>query len=78
MKEKVNCKEVMSHICDSLGEELQSEKCLMIKDHLENCTCCQNYFSSVEQTIKFYKMYDITMPNEAHNKLMEKLGLDEA
>lgn len=75
MKEKVNCKDVMSHICESLGEELHSEKCLLIREHLEGCPNCQSYFNSVEKTIKFYKMYNIQMPHDAHNKLMEKLGL---
>ena len=31
---KVDCKEVMSHICDSLGEDLDSPKCVDIKTHL--------------------------------------------
>lgn len=75
MKEQVNCKDVMSHICESLGEELHSEKCQLIKEHLDNCPGCQNYFNSVEKTIKFYKLYNIQMPDEAHSKLMQKLGL---
>jgi predicted anti-sigma-YlaC factor YlaD len=75
MKENISCKEVMSHICESLGEDLNSEKCMAIREHLEDCPGCKNYFSSVEQTISFYKMYDIKMPDEAHNRLMEKLGL---
>ena len=75
MKEQINCKDVMGHICQSLGEELNSEKCVLIKEHLENCSGCQNYFTSVEKTIKFYKMYDIQMPDDAHDKLMQKLGL---
>jgi len=32
MNEKiVTCKEVMNYICESLGEDLNSEKCIAIK-----------------------------------------------
>jgi predicted anti-sigma-YlaC factor YlaD len=45
---KINCKDVMAHICDNLGEELNSPKCVEIKNHIENCDNCKNYFNSVE------------------------------
>ncbi len=72
-----NCKDVMSHICENLGEELQSEKCLAIKAHLDNCNQCQNYFNSVETTIEFYKKYNVNLTEEGHNRLIEFLGLKE-
>jgi len=30
-KEKITCKEVMKHVCESLGEDLNDEKCLGVK-----------------------------------------------
>jgi predicted anti-sigma-YlaC factor YlaD len=78
MKENtVNCKEVMSHICDSLGEDLNSPKCINIKDHLESCPSCQKYFESVDSTVKFYKKYNVELDNEGHNRLLSVLGLDD-
>jgi predicted anti-sigma-YlaC factor YlaD len=74
---KVSCKEVMSHICDSLGEDLNSPKCINIKDHLESCPSCQKYFESVESTVKFYKKYNVELDNEGHNRLLSVLGLDD-
>ena len=74
---KPTCKEVMSHICDNLGEELDSPKCIEIKSHLENCENCRNYFHSVETTIQFYKKYDVKISEEAHNRLIDFLGLKE-
>jgi len=73
---KITCKDVMHHICDSLGEEIDSPKYIAIKEHLGKCENCQNYFSSVESTIKFYKDYDVNLPAEMHNRLMKKLGLE--
>ena len=74
---KINCKEVMSHICDSLGEDLNSPKCLNIKAHLDNCPSCQKYFDSVDSTITFYKKYNVELDNEGHQRLLSVLGLDE-
>lgn len=73
----ITCKDVMSHVCESLGEELNSPRCIAIKEHLENCTHCQNYFNSVEQTIEFYRSYNVIMPEEAHERLFKLLNLDE-
>lgn len=78
MKEdKVSCKEVMNHICDSLGEELNSPKCVAIKEHLEHCDSCQKYYHSIELTIDLYKKYNINVSDEVHNRLMDSLGLNE-
>ena len=76
-KENVSCKDVMSHICDSLGEDLNSPKCINIKDHLENCPNCQKYFDSVDSTNKFYKKYNVELDNDGHERLLSVLGLKD-
>ncbi len=75
-KEKVSCREVMHHICDNLGEDLDSPKCQAIKEHLDNCENCQKYFDSVEKTIKFYKTYNVELKEDAHKRLLNYLGLE--
>lgn len=75
---KVTCLEVMSHICDSLGEDLNSDRCKDIKSHLEQCPECTNYFKSVQMTIEYYKKYNVELPKDAHNRLMSFLDLDES
>ncbi len=74
---KTTCKEVMHHICDNLGEDLDSPKCIAIKEHLENCSNCRNYFNSVDNTIKLYKMYNAELSEDSHKNLMDKLGLSD-
>ncbi len=76
-KNKVSCKEVMNHICDNLGEELNSPKCAAIKKHLDECPDCIQYFNSVEKTIEFYKLYNMEFNNDAHSRLMNVLGLKD-
>lgn len=74
---KITCKEAMKHVCQSLGEELNTEKCAAIKAHLEECVDCQNYFKSVEITIDCYRKYNVEIPEDAHKRLMKFLDLEE-
>lgn len=74
---KVSCKDVMEHICDSLGEELDSSKCVAIREHLEGCDNCTTYMKSVDTTIKFYKNYNAELSEESHNNLFDMLGLNK-
>jgi hypothetical protein len=77
MNKKILCKDVMSHICQTLGEDFNSPKCLEIKKHLAACPECIKYFKSIEKTIEFYKTYDCELSADAHKRLMETLGLDD-
>ena len=76
-KETVTCKDVANHICESLGEDLDSPRCRAIKEHMESCQSCNGYFNSVEKTIEFYKKYNVEIPADAHSRLMDCLGLDD-
>lgn len=78
MKEhNISCKDVMHHICDSLGEDLNSPKCKAIKEHLSECDGCQQYFHSINDTIKLYKDYNAELPDDSQKKLMDCLGLSD-
>ncbi len=72
---KITCQDVMQHICENLGSELNTEKCREIKQHLDNCPECQNYFKSVEITIDCYRRYNVELPDDAHKRLLDFLGL---
>lgn len=71
----LTCKEVMNYLCQSIGEDIDSEKCIAFKKHLENCIPCNNYFESIKTTINLYKSYNVELPAEAHNELMKILNL---
>jgi hypothetical protein len=74
--EDVKCKDVMSHICENLKEDLDSEKCRAIKEHIEHCNSCNDYCSSVECTISWYREYDTNFTDEMHQNLLKKLNLE--
>ncbi len=75
--QSVTCKDVMHHICESLGEDLNSERCAAIKSHLDKCDGCQNYFKTVEITIEYYRKYNFELPPDVHERLMSFLRLEE-
>jgi predicted anti-sigma-YlaC factor YlaD len=68
----------MNHICENLGEEIDSPRCASIKAHLDKCEGCQKYFNSVDTTIQFYKNYNVKISSDAHNRLMDFLDLNDA
>ncbi len=75
--EDVNCGVVLRHICENLGEELNSDKCVAIKAHLESCPKCKSYFDSVETTIDMYRSYTVELSEDIHANLMKYLKLDD-
>lgn len=77
MKEKVSCKEVMSYVCECLAEDISSDRCLALKEHLEECADCKQYLKSVELTIDCYKNYNAELPKNVHKKLMNFLNLSD-
>jgi len=74
---KITCKEVMHHLCENLGEDLNSPRCAAIKNHLDNCEHCKSYFKSIESTILFYKKYNVQLSKDSHERLLDFLGLKE-
>ncbi len=74
---KPTCKDVMNHICDNLGEDLDSPKCTEIKTHLEHCGKCQKYYKSIQLTIQTYRTYEVKITEDVHDNLMKFLGLDD-
>ena len=76
-KLEITCKMVMDHLCDNLGEDLNSPKCVDIKVHLESCPSCQKFFNTINSTVEFYKKYNVKLDDEGHKKLLSILGLNE-
>lgn len=73
----LTCKEVLSHVCENIGEPDDSPLCLAIQDHLENCKGCKDFKDSLQKTIELYKNYNVEFPESAHKKLLECLNLKE-
>lgn len=77
MKETVSCEEVMRYVCECLAQDTSSERCLALKEHLDDCDDCKEYFKSLKLTIDCYQKYNVELPDKAHKKLMDFLKLKE-
>jgi len=75
-KDKSSCHEVMNHICDNLGEDINSPKCVVFKKHLEGCADCRQYFDSVKSTISLFSSERLELNDKAYNELLKFLKLD--
>jgi hypothetical protein len=51
----MKCGDVYLHICDHLDEDINSERCRQIKQHLAECPNCSEYLRSLKQTIILYR-----------------------
>jgi hypothetical protein len=73
MKRKIECKEVLKHICDL---ENISEIDKLEPDHIEHingCGNCQGYLRSLKSTVDIYKEYNVNIPDEVKKKLLNNV-----
>jgi predicted anti-sigma-YlaC factor YlaD len=77
MSKEVTCKDVMHYVCECLAEDTSSEECIALKEHLDKCHECKQYFKSVELTIDCYRKYNVELPKDSHKKLMDFLNLKD-
>ncbi len=78
MKEtNTNCNDVMNHICENLGQDVDSPNCVAIKNHLKSCNNCQKYLKSIGLTIELYKNYNAEISDDMHNRLLDVLGISD-
>jgi len=73
---KSPCFDVMNHICDNLGEDINSPKCIAFKEHLKGCSSCRQYFNSVKTTISLFADEKVELSDAAHEELLKFLKLD--
>jgi len=73
---KINCQEVMTHVCVSLGEDLNSKKCIRIKKHIEECDSCKKYLESLKGTINLFQKDCINLTEKTVNDLLRFLHLE--
>jgi len=74
----MNCEELLSRICDELGEDIDSKVCLEIKAHLEKCADCREQVDSVRSTINLFRcIKDETVPLSVHERLIKMLNVED-
>jgi hypothetical protein len=53
------CRVALTHICENLGERLDSRRCTAIRKHIEGCEDCGSYLRDLQTVIDLYRRYPI-------------------
>ncbi len=77
MKEKKS--KMFDQVCDFLGQDIDSEPCKVIQDHLLVCDNCEIFVDKIKKTVKAYQInYDCDkIPDNVSKKLFATLDLDD-
>ena len=68
----------MDHICENLGEDINSEFCQEIRDHLEQCPECCASVDAMKKTVHLYKNFiNEEVPQKVDRRLWQVLQLSK-
>jgi|WetSurMetagenome_2_1015567.scaffolds.fasta_scaffold774266_2 anti-sigma factor RsiW len=71
----MKCDKVYLYICDNLDEDINSERCRQIKQHLAECPNCSSYLNSLKKTIALYRTLPAPpVPVETHRELFRTIS----
>ena len=72
----MNCEKIVKQLCDELAEDVNSEVCLKIRQHLENCCDCRNQLASVRNTVNLFRCLEQRdVPENIHARLVQLLNV---
>jgi hypothetical protein len=70
---KLRCDQVVNYVCDDIEVSRSSPVCRQIREHLANCPDCSKYVQSLRKTVKLYQTYEVTVPHDLHERVMQSL-----
>lgn len=74
----MNCEDILNRICDDLSEDINSELCLEIKNHIESCSECRAQLVSMKNAVNLFKcIEDKQVPKNIHERLIKLLNMND-
>ena len=72
-------KKMVKQICDFMGEDIDSQACQEVADHLNLCPKCKVYFDTVKKTVTLCRNMDEEkkIPEDVNSRLYKVLNLDD-
>lgn len=71
------CPDMVERICAELGENIDSEVCTEIRQHLATCPDCSAYVDSLKKTVYLYRQLpENSLPEDIQNRLHAVLNLN--
>ena len=72
----MNCEHILERLCDDIAEDIDSEVCQEIKNHLETCEECRQQLNSVRNTVHLFRcLQEYDVPSSVHHRLVTLLNL---
>ena len=73
------CEKFLQQICDELAEDINSELCEKLRNHLEVCQDCRNQVMSMRRTVNLFKcLKEKEVPRDIHERLFKLLNVEDA
>ena len=70
------CDKILLEICADLAEDIGSELCARLREHLQNCPNCTRQLSTMRTTIHLYHcLGEREVPHSIHERLARLLNL---
>ncbi len=74
----MNCDEILDRICDDLSEDINSEVCIEIKNHIKTCSECRVQLMSMKNAVNLFKcLDDKVVPQNIHDRLIKLLNVQD-
>ena len=70
---RLTCDQVVNYVCDDIEVSRNSPLCRQIREHLAHCPDCAKYVQSLQDTVKLYQSYEVTIPSDLHERVMHSL-----
>lgn len=72
------CEALINRICDDLAEDINSELCQQLREHLEVCEECRNQVESMRDTVTLYQcLKEKEVPKDIHARLIKMLNVED-
>ncbi len=72
------CEELLKRVCDDLSENINSNLCQQLRDHLDECDDCRNQVESMRETVALYQcLKDKKVPKDIHERLVKMLNVED-
>jgi len=75
----MECDKILEKLCDEISEDINSELCQQIKEHLKTCDKCRAELTSMRNAVNLFRCLDEKeVPSNIHKRLLTLLNLPES
>ena len=68
----MSCNKILQQICDELAEDINSDLCENLRQHLSVCPHCSRQLSSMRAVVQLYRcLEEKEVPPAIHHRLLE-------